>query len=150
MRLRIHSNHSCPQLQLSAGHDSSASFWKFKKLEKVDGDPQPVCLFALITVIQNLTNRLQAGSDETVCGCSRKASNSTRFSDQKRLHRDHTGWLVNNHYLSENFLLSNILHSVVERSPAEIVLILSEFAALSMGRSRRKILSVVGIALTRQ
>ncbi|EDR12179.1 uncharacterized protein LACBIDRAFT_311284 [Laccaria bicolor S238N-H82] len=37
-------------LQLSADHDSRASFWKFKKLENVDGDPQAVCLFALITM----------------------------------------------------------------------------------------------------
>ena len=40
---------ACSQLQFSAGHDSRASFWKFKKLEKVDGDPQqpqtcmPIC-----------------------------------------------------------------------------------------------------------
>ena len=60
------------------------------------------------------------------------------------------GWLTTINSVSQNFLLSNFSNSVDERSPAEIALILSEFAALSMERWRKKILSVVGIVLTRQ
>ena len=60
------------------------------------------------------------------------------------------GWLTTITSVSQKFLLSNVSNSVAERSPAEIASILSEFAALSMGRWRKKILSVVGIVLIRQ
>ena len=60
------------------------------------------------------------------------------------------GWLTTITSVSQKFLLSDFSNSVVERSPAEIALILSEFAVLSMGRWRKKILSVVGIVLIRQ
>ena len=142
---------ACSQLQLSTDHDSRASVWKFKKLEKVDSDPQPVCL--LLWLLWYRIGRIVFKPDPLKQFVAAPVKRPTQLDSAIKDTFAVTipaGWITTITSVSQNLLLSKFSNSVVERSPTEIALILSEFAALSMGRWRKKIVSVVGILLIRQ